>query len=41
MMNLKGSDALTNRPALPGDIKTVEINVIEVLISFLKRLIGL
>lgn len=38
MMKIPGSDALTNRPVAPGDIVRVQIDVIQVLISLLKRL---
>lgn len=39
-MKIRGSDALTNRPAAPGDIVKVKISILQVLISLYYRLLA-
>lgn len=38
-MKIRGSDALTNRAAAPGDIQLVKLNILQVLISLYYRLL--
>lgn len=40
LMSVRGTDALTNRPAEPGDIQTVELTILQLLISLYYRLLA-
>lgn len=40
LMSIKGTDALTNAKARPGDIQAVKLNIIEVLLSYMYRLLA-
>lgn len=40
MMAIRGSDALTNRPAQPGDIQTVKLNIFLLILSLYYRILA-